>query len=168
MRRIPFFGFIAMVAVTAATIAATSSGLPDPVATHFGGGGRANGWMSRDGYVAFMAAMAVGLPLVMWVSMAWLPRVAPRLVNIPHREQWMAAPQREFALASLAGFGAGFAALTSAFLCGLHLLIVAANEIAPPVLPQTGFLWLLGLFLGGLALLLVALMWRFRRLPGRR
>jgi hypothetical protein len=168
MQRVSLFGIIAMMAVALTTIAATSAGLPDPVATQFGGGGRAHGWMTRDGYVVFMAAMTVGLPLVLWVSMAWLPRVAPRLVNIPHRDYWLAAPERASALGALAGFGAGFAALTSAFLCALHLLIVAANESTPPVLPQAGFLWLMGLFGGGITLLLAALIWRFRRLPGRR
>lgn len=168
MQRISFFAFIVLVVVAVATILATSSGLPDPVATHFGNGGRANGWMSRDGYALFMVVMVVGLALAMWVSMTWLPRVAPRLVNIPNREVWMAGPERAAALASLAGFGMAFSALTSGFLVGLHLLIVAANEVKPATLPQTAFFWLLALFLGGIAVLVVTLTLRFRRRSGRR
>jgi uncharacterized membrane protein len=167
MPRVSLFATIFLVVVAAVAIVATSAGLPDPVATHFGAAGRANGWMSRDGYVLFMLAMVVGLPLALLLSMVWLPGFAPRLVNIPHREQWLAGPARPAALASLAGFGAGFSTLTAAFMIGLHLLIVAANEVNPPVLPQQGFFWLLALFLLGIVLLLIALGLRFRRPPGR-
>ena len=34
----------------------TTRYLPDLVATHFGGDNRANGWMSREGYLLFMLA----------------------------------------------------------------------------------------------------------------
>ena len=82
-------------------IVATTQALPDPVATHFGFGYFANGWMTRDGYLRFMLAFATVLPVVIVAMIGWLPRVFPRGINIPHRDLWLAPERRGATLDSI-------------------------------------------------------------------
>ena len=63
MTIIPRVLFVALLVLGPAIIWATSGALPDRVATHFGHDGLANGWMSRDGYRAFMLALGTLVPL---------------------------------------------------------------------------------------------------------
>jgi len=163
MRRIPFFGFIAMVAVTAAMIAATSSGLPDPVATHFGGGGRANGWMSRDGYVVFMLCFALGVPLFLVLTIGGLPRAMPRLVNLPNREYWLSGERQKESLDYLLEHAYRLGSVTLLFALGVHLLVLDANAAQPPRLASGLLVGLMALFFAALGLWALALMRRFRK-----
>ena len=68
--------------------------LPARVASHFDGAGRANGWMSRDamlgwqlGTVLFIAARFEGI-------VALQPLLPAEVVNLPHRDYWLAPERR--------------------------------------------------------------------------
>ena len=56
--------FVLAVVVAPIVVWTTSAQLPARVASHFGRGGYANGFMSHDAYVLFMLAMTTILPLV--------------------------------------------------------------------------------------------------------
>ena len=58
MQRIACLLFALLLIVVGAFIVATTGQLPDRVASHFGAGNLANGWMTRGGYLAFMLALA--------------------------------------------------------------------------------------------------------------
>jgi len=67
--------------------------LPEQVPTHFGAGGRPDGWSSRAGALAF----SVLLPLVLVYPLPLLSRLAlwsPSLINAPHRDWWSATAPR--------------------------------------------------------------------------
>jgi hypothetical protein len=66
--------FVLLLTVVAAYIVTTTGQLPDPVATHFGQRNVPNGWMSHDGYLAFMLAFATLLPVLIVGIVGWLPR----------------------------------------------------------------------------------------------
>ena len=68
------------------------------MASHFGVAGDANGTMTRDGFIASMGGVMVGLPLLLWASMGWAMKL--RLVNIPNAELLVlrAAPRGHRAL----------------------------------------------------------------------
>ena len=96
--------------------------LPDTVASHFGPGGRADGWSSKGSFftllgavVALLGALGFGLPLLVGV----LPS---SLVNLPHREHWL-APER------LAETRAALRAYLAWFLVGTLVLIGFVLEL---------------------------------------
>jgi len=167
MTRLASWLLLGIVLAGAAFIAATSGALPPRVATHFGAGGAANGWMPRHGYTWTMTALQVVLPLVLFGALGQLPKRAERYVNLPHRDYWLAPERRAATVATLRGYGAAMGMVTALFLIAVHAAILDANSHAPPRLDVP-------MFIGGLAAFVVALvvvgasMFReFRRAPGR-
>ena len=86
MHRLAWLVFALCLAASATFIVATSHALPEQVASHFGYGNAANGFMTRDGYLVFMLAFAVVLPLLLATTIGLLPRMWPNAVNVPHRD----------------------------------------------------------------------------------
>lgn len=143
-------------------VLATSATLPPVVATHFGWGGRANGFMSREAYQVFYCGLLAFMTLVIHASFAWLPGRIPSLVNLPNRDHWLEPAREEQTLATLRSFGAAMTLLILAFLVGVHLLVVEAHSRTPPTLDEPVFLTALGGFVMLLVGLLIAMMARFR------
>jgi len=165
MRRLPLLLLVALLIAAGAILYATAENLPPRVASSFNFAGNAGGFMSRGTYLAFMAAAIFGASAIILLVCAVLPRLAPRLVNIPAREYWLAPERREETYASLAASGALLGCLVTAFLIGLHLLVVEANAHPPPRL-DSSILWAL---IGALAVSVLAaqfFFWRRFRLPG--
>jgi len=156
---------IGLVAVGLAFVLSTSAGLPEQVATHFGPGGQANGWMSRDGYRLLALALVLGLPLTMLGVTVWAPRLSGSFVKLPHREYWLAPERLEATRATLRAFGAAMAVLGALFAIGLHAAVLAANATSPPRLDEAPFLAGIGAFVAATVALVVAMNVRFRRLP---
>jgi hypothetical protein len=128
-------------------VVATSASLPPRVATHFGAGGQANGWMTREGYVAFMLAFAVVLPWLVFAAIALLPR---GWLNIPGGNREIAPANREAALALTRRFATGLAASMIVLSAAAHVAILAAHRRAPPQLDEGPFLAVVGVFVAGL------------------
>lgn len=55
MSRLPFHAFTLLGVVLLVDLALTVPSLAEPVATHFDGTGKPNGWMTQTGYAIFMA-----------------------------------------------------------------------------------------------------------------
>ena len=154
--------FLAALVATAAFILLTTPGLPGRVGTHFGPGGGADGWMTRDGYRLYMLAFVVLFVPFIVAMVGVLPRLFPRAVNLPDREYWLAPERRETTFAFLTSHACGFGVLTLALLAGVHWLLLDANRASPPHLATVPFVALLGTFLALLAVWMIALFRRFR------
>jgi hypothetical protein len=161
MLAIVFFGLLA---ASAALIVATSAELPLRVASHFASGGRANGWQSRDSYVVWAVGFGVLVPCIVAIAVGWLPRLFPRFINLPHREYWLAPPQRAATLATLASFGYCVGALAALFALAVHFAVIDANAHAPPRLDEARFFTSMAVFAVALVVL-IAVHWRRFRAP---
>jgi hypothetical protein len=145
-----------LLSCAAAYVLATAAFLPDPVASHFGPGGAANGSMPRTVYVVFMLLLVVGLPaFVVWASSAALARPGAR-INLPHRDYWLAPERREQSLAAIRTGMRQFAEMLVCFLCYAQALVVRANQVQPAHLDSA---W----FDAGLAVFFVVFLWWLRR-----
>jgi uncharacterized membrane protein len=153
--------FVLVEVVVAAFIVATTGQLPERVASHFAAGGLPNGWMTHDGYLAFMLAFAVLLPAIVVAGVGLVPHVSPRRVNIPHRHYWLAPERRAATFSSLASRACWLGCLIAVFLAGLHYAILEANAAVPPRLPADLFWTLLVAFVVGIALWISTLYLRF-------
>jgi uncharacterized membrane protein len=136
--------------------------LPERVATHFGASGRPDGWMSRSGYLNFIAQMGVGLPLFI-VGLIFLTRFVPAsLVNMPNKEFWLASGRREEAQRVLLDRSLWLACLMVVFFGSLHYITIVANRSQPVRLPSQLFFPVLLVFLAGVIVWVIAL---YRRFP---
>jgi hypothetical protein len=154
--------FVAFVLFAAALVALTTAALPDPVATHFALGGRPNGWMSRDGYRAFMLVLMLTLPLAIHAGTAWLPRRFPNAQKPAMRDYWLAPPRREATLAALTRYGLGLATMTEVLLVGMHASIVHAHTVSPPRLDEPVFFVGMLVFAAILGIIVIRMAVRFR------
>ena len=125
----------------------TSAQLPARVASHFGRGGYANGFMSHDVYVLFMLGMTTLLPLVVVASIGLIPRLATSRLSLRHRDHWLAPMRRAETLATLATWGCAFGVVLIAFLTSIHFLTLEANARTPARLDEGTFFTLLVGFL---------------------
>ncbi|MCX6924350.1 MAG: DUF1648 domain-containing protein [Verrucomicrobia bacterium] len=136
--------------------------LPERVATHFAANGQPDGWMSRSGYLNFIAGMGIGLPLFI-LAITFLSRFFPvSLVNVPHKEFWLAPGRREVAQEFLFDRSLWLACLMVLFFGALHYLTVVANRSEPVRLPSQLCFPVLLVFLAAIILWVIAL---YRRFP---
>ena len=137
--------------------------LPGRVATHFGMGGRPNGWVSRDGYRVFILLFGLGMP-TFTTLLGFLTRFFPAwTVNVPNREYWLAPERRSATDAHVLRHCLWLACLEVAFVGGIHYLTILANNAVPVHMPNGTFLAILGVFLASVALWIVSLVGRFRK-----
>ncbi len=162
MRRIALALFVATLVACAAYIVDTSSELPARVASHFGAGGGANGWMPHDAYLLFMLGLCVLMPGAVVLILTLVPRAIPKRANIPNREYWLSESRRDQTRVTLTSFGCVLGSLLSLFIAGVHFILIRANEVSPAHLPGPLFVATLVAFLAALALWVVALQVRFR------
>jgi|SRR6185503_12112039 hypothetical protein len=161
-----FYALAAVAILTSgAVIVGTSAGLPDTVASHFGARGNANGYMSRERYELLMLSLAMGIPFSIAVLMAALPRAVPPLVNVPNVRVWLSSPRRDEALSVLGIHGAIAAILVTACIAGAHLVVLRANEVAPPHLDPAALGAVMGVFGIAMAVWAISLVLRFRADP---
>ena len=153
---------LAFLAAEAAYLWWTAQAMPPVVASHFTFSGKADGFMPRGDYIAWMIALVVGVPLLPAILPGALARSGEGL-NIPHREYWLAPERRAATLAFVRGHGLWLATALALFLGYTHGLTVRANAQEPPALSSGGLLAGLAVFLGGLAAWLWVLFARFRR-----
>lgn len=145
----------------------TVSELPARVPTHFGPSGAPDGWMSRQGYFAYMLAFSVGFPVLLAALVAFAPRIAPRWTNVPNRDYWLAPARRAELFGLLASHACWLGAATSLTAGATHALLLRAARLDPPRLEAGPFLAMLGVALAAYALWGVVL-YRRLRLPRER
>jgi hypothetical protein len=148
-------------------IGALAERLPDIAAVHFDAGGAANGFMTRDACRRFMLLSTVGVPTLIAAVTAGLPRLLPvAMLNVPHREYWMAPARARESVDFLSSRGIWFSCMLLAFLACVDWMVVKANEVRPALFPSTQFLWVLALFFCATGLWLRGMFKRFSRPPG--
>lgn len=140
---------------------ATSSQLPQRVATHFGGEGRANGWMSRPGYLVFEAVFPLAVGLFMAGLSGLIRRFPARYVNLPRKDFWLAPERLALTTGILRSRLVWLACLMTLFFWGLHVLTVEANRVHPAQLPMGGMLGVVIAFLTAVMIWVALLLMRF-------
>ena len=157
---------LALVGVFVISLIYAAGELPEHVASHFGFHGEANGWMSKEADLIFMAVIGLGLPSFV-IGLCYLTRYLPSwMVNLPHREYWLAPERRSGTAQYLLKHSIWFASLILAFMTWVHLLVVSANKQPSPQLSTSLLLAGLFLFLIGLGIWAWRLLRHFRSPSG--
>lgn len=110
------------------------SRMPPVMASHFGPDGHANGWQSKEAFFGFSCGISAILAFVFMGMPIFIRRLPNRLINLPHKDYWLAPERREASLAYLANqmelIGASALILVSVI---LHFSITA-NQSADKTL----------------------------------
>ena len=137
--------------VVAAFFALRSIGeLPERVAVHFGMDGAADGWVSRENYRLLILFCLVALPSLLVWGMAGLPRLTKGSGQVPNNEYWFAPERRHTTESYLLSHACWLGCMTVAIVYGMHVLILRANAISPPLLATDRFIVMLLVYLFGL------------------
>ena len=161
---LPLVFLLLTLVAMAASLVWASQQLPPQVAAHFDARGVPDHWMSRESHLMLMALVGLGMPLFL-VGVFYSIRFFPvNLVNLPHRDYWLAAERRAATCAELLAFGVWFAVFETLFFLGVHILVVQANQAQPARLSSAVWMLLAG-FLVLLVGWLAALFRRFHRPP---
>ncbi len=125
---VPLLLSVGMVLALAVRVALVWSELPEPMASHFSGGGQPDAWMSKAGFFLAMALIGGGSVAAVFAAPI-LVRVTPkRLVNLPNRDYWLATDERRaIAIDRLAGVMGWMGAATTGLLVIATELAVQAN-----------------------------------------
>lgn len=150
-----------MVVGCVTAIVLTAERLPERVASHFDAGGVANGFMTRELYLAIVLALVVLLPALVAVLITTSMRHDPPRLNLPNRDYWLAPERRRATTDYLAAHAAWLAALVALLAVAVHLLVIRANRLDPPHLDAAPFLTVLLCFAVAIALWIAALLRRF-------
>jgi TRAP-type C4-dicarboxylate transport system permease small subunit len=143
----------------------SGSQLPPRVATHFDASGQPDGWMNRESHQKFMLLFGLAFPLVMPVMFYLTRFLPPSLINIPHRNYWLAPERRRETADYLFGHGLWLGCLAVLFVTGIQYSIVLANRQTPPELPVTLMVVTLAPFVAGMLVSVVMMLRHFRRKP---
>jgi hypothetical protein len=163
-RYLPAVALTTTLAAALLSLPLSADELPDRVASHFNGAGQADGWMTRESYLAGMAAVVLGVTAFI-VGAFYVTRfLSPSAINLPQRDYWLAPERRQETFSFLFRAGLWLATLNATLMLSLHWLLVAANKVQPPRLSSQVW-WLLAAFLLAISVWSYLLIQRFRRSP---
>lgn len=157
--------FFLVLALGAGFVWWSSGRLPEVVASHFGAGGVADGFMPRGQYVVFMLALVLAVPTLVFFAGRLASRVPVQFVNLPNKQYWLAPERRAATLESLGRFAAWAAYATLGVLCLAHWFVVQANLEQPSRLEQAPLIAVLALFFLALFVAMAVVLRRFFRVP---
>jgi uncharacterized membrane protein len=144
------FALSALIVVFAVLIFSSIGSLPAKVAVHFDANSSPNIWVSREEYGIFALLFVIGLPLILFVIMAGLPRLTSGKGFIPNNEYWFADERKQETESFLLQHSSWLGTMTAAVIYGIHVLLTRANELNPPKLSTDRFLIMVLLYLCGL------------------
>lgn len=163
MRKVMVLAYLANVALAIASLAV----LPATVASHFGPGGHPDGWMSREANAGLFVGICTFMLVVFLFTPALVLKLPPGLVNLPNRNYWLSAEQREATRAKVAGLLNEFGAAILTFFFIVQGFAMQANSAAPAQLNETPLLAALIAFLIFTALWCLKLVRAFRLPSGK-
>ena len=156
-----------LAACGAAFVWITSLGLPGVVASHFGGGGSANGFLSRGTYVGVMLLLVAVAPALLGALTHFGLGSVNTRINLPNREYWLTPERRAETISYLQRHLENVGTTLIVFLCYVHWLVVRANTLQPPRLSTSAIIVGVAAFLLFALVSSVRLLWHFRRPPAR-
>ena len=137
--------------------------LPETVAIHFNARGFADDFTSKENYLFFQ----IGLMLFAWffakVNAFLINSLPISLINMPHREYWLAEDRRDATFKILQNYFDWLSTAMLAFFIGLNQLSTEANFREPIVL-SGNFWFVLAAFLIFIAAWMYKFVGRFNKL----
>lgn len=157
--------FILVEIIVVAFIFSTLNALPENIAVHFNGAGTPSGFMSRRSYILLMLVFALAIPVfIVFFSIVALSLTSGNL-NIPNKAYWLSPKNKTRTVRYLQNHMAWFGSLNASLIAYMHWLLLTANSLQPPHLPNNLFYTGMAAFLAGILFWGILLMVKFMRMP---
>ena len=138
--------------------------LPDRVASHFDTAGNADGYMAKKSFLVLTLCLALG-DGALFFGLTWmLGRLPASMINVPHRDYWLADERREATVRQLGTGLLWFGAVTQLFLLAIFWMTLQVNLGESHQL-SNGLFWPLLIGYLGYTAGWVVLLYRRYRLP---
>jgi Protein of unknown function (DUF1648) len=134
--------------------------LPDQIATHFGPGGRPNGWHNHAGFINIVS-ICIALAAVIFLSGALVDRLPDVWINIPNKGYWLAPGRRDDTLAFVRSWLHWMGVLILGNLTLVVDMGLRANLTPPSHFPDYAP-WVVATGASLMAAMVIGLVWRFR------
>jgi len=137
--------------------------LPAKIAIRFDFDGTPNGWMGKDAfalYYFFLLGVMLG---VFGIFAAAVHKLPARFINIPHRDYWLAEPQRKATIGYLRELYLWTAAFSGIFIVGMMDMVLRINLTAAPKLDSRVLYTACGAFAFCILCGIALVYWRFRK-----
>jgi uncharacterized membrane protein len=119
-----FFGAMALCAFQALR---AYRALPPRVASHFGGSGAPNGWMSREAFLAFWAGVILVTAVSLLAGAYSAERAPESRINLPRKDYWLAPERRRQTLDAISSRMLWFGAATYVLLFDVMRQVLRFN-----------------------------------------
>jgi uncharacterized membrane protein len=163
--RLPNSIFLTLVASGAVQLFYYVPRIPEILGSHFARGGFVNGWQTKAAFFSTELAMIVLATVVAFGIPRIIAAVPVSLINLPHKEYWLAPERRENTLAYIRVWSAWFGCGLLAFLLFVMELAFRANLHAPPQFNNAAFVPALLAFVAFDTMLVLCLILHFARTP---
>ena len=137
--------------------------LPDTIATHFNASGAPDSWGGKTAYTLAMLLVLTCMSLLWPLIAIVLKKVPVRFISMPNREYWFSEERRELTVSMIAKYLSLMGASTNVLLIAVNFLTFSANTHADVRLNTLHTTVALGLYFAVLALIIVAMIVRFRK-----
>ncbi len=159
-----YAAYLVLIGITCVQMAYYYPRLPETVASHFAASGTADSWMSKQAFgLVYLAALIV-LSAIFCLITLLLPYMPDSLVNLPHKDYWLAPERRAETYLYIAKVMCVFGCSVIVFLIGVFQLAFQAN-LSPEQKLSKVFWVLLVSYLLFTFVWLVLFILRFRRRP---
>ena len=165
--RLPNSIFFVLVALGAVQLSYYAPRIPDILGSHFSRGGFVNGWETKAAVFSTELAMIVLATVVSFGIPRIIAAVPVSLINLPHKEYWLASERREDTLAYIRVWSAWFGCGLLAFLLFVMELAFRANLHTPPQFNNAAFIPALLAFVVFDTMLVLRLILHFSETPDR-
>jgi serine/threonine-protein kinase len=142
--------------------------LPEQIASHFDAAGRADGWSSKNSFLALNLAFVVGMALLFFGVTYLINTVPNDWINLPNKDYWLAPERRAATLNAISAQMEWLAAMTLALLLGMTQLTIQANLETGSGRLSGGFGFLFGAYMAFFGVWLVLLLRKWYAPPPRR
>lgn len=163
--RLPHSIFFTLVALAAVQLFYYAPRIPEILGSHFARGGFVNGWQTKAAFFSTELAMIVLATVVAFGIPSIVAAVPVSLINLPHKEYWLAPERRENTLAYIRVWSAWFGCGLLAFLLFVMELAFRANLHTPPQFNNAAFVPALLAFVAFDTMLVLRLILHFARTP---
>jgi uncharacterized membrane protein len=141
--------------------------LPQKMASHFDGAGRADGWSSKQSFLTTYAITTVGMAALFLLFAGLIPRLPVRMINLHNKDYWLAPDRKVATCRWIATWLLWMGNATLAFLAAIFHLTIRAN-LGPRRELGSATGWLLGVYGAFVLLWSVWVLFRFRRPRGAK
>ncbi len=141
MKKLPFYIYIFLLGIAISQAIYYYPMMPDPMASHFGGSGSANGWMSKSGFYIFEFVMLL-VTILSFIVIPWFFQKfkVRKSINLPNRDYWLAPERIDSFYEYFREWFGWFGVATLTLLIGVLQLTFKANLQPDPVLDNKIFL----------------------------